>query len=133
MIQLFLKTTDNFLCTTIQNAFRNTESDFKQKHLNFDLSKELKSFEDEPLGCVIGLPSPFETKIKLRIKLIMGIFFVLIPILFFGGIFYFADIHFALAVFATLLVAMLASSRLETLAEQYVQGRVAHLSLERCH
>lgn len=127
MIRLFLKTTDNFLCATIQNAFRNTESDFKQKHQNFDLSKELKRFEEEPLGCVIGLQSQFETKIKLHVKLIMGIYFVLIPTLFFGGIFYFADINVALAIFATLLVAFLASSRLETLAEQYVQRRVAHL------
>jgi hypothetical protein len=127
MMRLFLKTTDNFLCATIQNAFRNTESDFKQKRLNFDLLKELKRFENKPLGCVIGLRSQFEARIKLHVKFVVGIFFVLIPTLFFGGIFYFVHINIALAIFATLLVTIFASSRLETLAEQYVQRRVAQL------
>jgi hypothetical protein len=128
MIRLFLKTTDNFLYSTIQNAFRITEDTFREKRMNFDLLKELKNFEDKPLGCVIGVNSQFETKIKLHIKLIMGIFFVFIPIVFFGGVFHFTHINFALAVFATFLVTILASSRLETLAEQYVKYRMAQLN-----
>jgi hypothetical protein len=128
MLQLFLKFTDKFLYNTIQNAFRDTENAFRRKHLNFDIKEELKKFEDEPLGCVIGIHSKFETKLKLSIKLVIGFFFVLVPIIVFSGVFYLANINILFAIFTTLVVSMLASSRLETLSKNYVDYRVAQFS-----
>jgi len=128
MLRLFLKITDQFLYNIIQNAFRDTENAFRRNHLNFDIQEELKKFEDEPLGCVIGIHSKFETKIKLSIKLVVGFFFVLIPIIAFGGLFYVVNINILFAIFATLVVSILAASRLEELAKNYVEYRVAQLS-----
>ncbi len=128
MLRLFLKITDKFLYSTIQNAFRDTENAFRRNHKSFNLQEELKKFEDEPLGCVIGIHSKFETKLKLHIKFIIGIFFVLVPTLAFSGVFYFLNINMAFAVFTTLLVSILASSRLEELAKNYVEYRVAQFS-----
>jgi len=128
MLRLFLKTTDQFLYSTIQNAFRDTENSFRRNHLSFDIQKELKKFQDEPLGCVIGIHSKFETKLKLNIKLIIGFFFVVIPTIAFSGLFYFININILFAIFTTLLVSFLAASRLEELANNYVEYRVAQLS-----
>ncbi len=128
MLRLFLKITDQFLYSTIQNAFRDTENAFRRNHRSFDIQKELKKFEDEPLGCVIGIHSKFETKIKLNIKFIIGFFFVFIPIVAFSGVFYFVNINITFAIFTTLLVSILAASRLEELAKHYVEYRVAQLS-----
>ncbi len=121
MLQIFLKFTDKFLYNTIQNAFR-------RNNLNFDIQEELTKFENEPLGCVIGIHSKFETKLKLSIKLMLGFFFVLIPTIAFAGVLYFLNINMMYAVFATLLITILASSRTEELAKRYVDYRVAQLT-----
>jgi len=123
LIRLFLKITDKFLYTSIENAFRDTENAFRRNHLSFDILKELKKFKKEPLGCVIGLNSKFEIKLKLYLKLVIGFYFVFIPFLAFALLFYFLNINILFTVFTTLLISILASRRTEQLAKDYVEYR----------
>ncbi len=123
LIRLFLDTTDKFLCTSIKSAFENAEDGYKEKDLKVDLLKELKSFEENPLGCMIGLDSKFETSIKIKIKMVLGLFFVLIPVVAFSAISYILEIPQTYAYLATFLVAVLVASRMDEISKRYVQTR----------
>ena len=124
MLKTFLNTTDNFLCSSIKNTFVKTEKRYKKENLKIDLQKELTSFQESPLGCMIGINSKFETKVKFQIKLILGFFFVLIPLTLFTLFSYMTDISTTYGVFATLGIAFLVSSRFEELSKRYVRTRM---------
>ena len=128
LFNLWLNTTDKFLCDRIKNTFAKTENEYKRQHKEFNLEKELKHFEENPLGCVIGLKSDFETKIKLKIKLMVGLFFVLIPIAVFSLFSYFTHTDYSFAFLAALPVAVWVSSRMENLSKRYVHNRAAGIS-----
>ena len=123
LIKLFLKTTDNFLFGSVKNAFEKAERGCEKEHFKVDLLKELKSFEENPLGCVIGVDSKFETDLKVKIKIVLGLFFVLIPVLGFGIISYILTIPQTYAYLATFVVAILAASRMDEISRRYVQTR----------
>jgi len=123
LIKLFLNTTDKFLCNSVKNAFSKAESGYKQKDVKVDLMKELKSFEENPLGCMIGLNSKFETNIKVKIKMILGLFFVVVPVVGFGAVAYALNLPQESAFIATFLVAILVASRMDVISRRYVQTR----------
>ena len=124
MIKVFLNTTDNFLCASIKSTFTKAESRYKKDNLQLDLKKELNNFQENPLGCMIGIDSKFETNIKLKIKLILGLFFVVAPLLVFSLFSYLADISPSYGFMATFGVAILVASRVEELSKRYVQTRM---------
>lgn len=123
IIKLFLETTDKFLCNSVKSAFSKAEDGYKKKELKVDLLKELQSFEKNPLGCMIGLDSKFETNIKVKIKIILGLFFVLIPVIGFSSLSYILEIPQTYAFLATFGVAMLVASRMDVISQRYVQTR----------
>ena len=123
LIRLFLDTTDRFLCNSIKSAFANAEDGYKQKDLKVDLLKELRNFEESPLGCMIGLDSKFEASIKVKIKMVLGLFFVLIPVIGFSTISYILEIPQTYAYLATFVVAILVASRMDEISKRYVQTR----------
>lgn len=124
MIKVFLNTTDNFLCASIKSTFTRTESKYKKANLQLDLKQELNNFQENPLGCMIGIDSKFETNIKLKIKLILGLFFVVAPLLVFSLFSYLANISTSYGFLATFGVALLVASRVEELSKRYVQTRM---------
>ena len=93
-----------------------------------ELLQELKNFEENPLGCVIGIGSKFETDLKVKIKIVLGLFFVLIPVLGFGALTYILTIPQTYAFIATFIVAMLAASRVDEISKRYVQTRSLELA-----
>jgi hypothetical protein len=123
LLQFFLNTTDNFLCNSVKRVFEKTERSYKATDFGVDLRKELQSFQDKPLGCVIGVESKFETAIKLKIKMIIGLFFVLIPLLGFSTLALISEIKIIYAFIMTFVVAILVSSRMEEIAKRYVLTR----------
>ena len=123
LIRLFLDTTDKFLCNSIKSAFSNAENGYKQKEVKVDLMKELKKFEENPLGCMIGIDSKFEASIKVKIKMVLGLFFVLIPIVGFSTVSYVLGIPQTYAYIATFVVAMLVAIRMDEISRRYVQTR----------
>jgi len=127
MIKLFLNTTDNFLCKSIRNSFTKAEESFKQRNLQINLKQELVNFQENPLGCVIGLDSNFEQNIKMKIKLNLGLFFVFIPLVGFSIFSLLVGIPITYGVVATFVVAILVSSRFEELSRLYVQTRSLEL------
>jgi len=124
MIKYFLNTTDNFLCSSIKTAFSKAENAYKIKNKEVDLLQELQNFSDSPLGCMIGIDSKFETNVKLKIKLILGLFFVIVPLLVFSTFSYALNIELTYGVLATLGVAILVASRFEELSKRYVGTRI---------
>lgn len=128
LFKQFLDITDKFLCDRIKDVFNATEKKFKNEHKDVNLQRELEHFQENPLGCVIGLHSKFETDVKLKIKFIIGVFFVFIPVVVFSLFTYITGINTAYAFIATLPVAFLVSSRMEELAKRYVQIRSIQMS-----
>ena len=123
LLKLFLNTTDKFLCDSVKSAFLHAEDGYKQKDIKVDLLKELRSFEENPLGCMIGIDSKFEVNIKVKIKMVLGLFFVLIPVLGFSTLSFILDISQSYAFIATFGVAMLVASRMDEISRRYVQTR----------
>lgn len=123
MIQKFLQTTDNFLCNRVKNIFENTEKTYNKQKSQIDISKELQKLQNNPLECMIGNHSKFETTVKVKIKMILGLLFVAIPLLVFNLFTYITNIPSTYAFILTFVVAILAASRIETIVSQYVQTR----------
>jgi len=127
MIKLFLNTTDKFLCDSVKSVFSKTESKLNTDYSESSLLKELEKFQENPLGCTIGIHSKFEKNVKIKIKFILGIFFVLIPLMVFSSFTYLTHIDISFALFATFGVAILVSSRMEEIAQRYVNFRKLEL------
>ncbi len=127
MLHFFLNTTDKFLCDSVKTVFRKTEDKYSNEYSKEKLLQELEKFKENPLGCTIGLRSKFEKNVKVKIKFILGIFFVFIPLVIFSLFSYFTHIDITFAFFATFGIALLVSSRMETIAQRYVQARELEL------
>jgi len=128
MIKHILNHTDNFLCSNVKKIFEKTENRYKKENLNFDLSKELKSLELNPLGCMIGIDSKFETNVKVKIKLLVGFLFVFLPFIIFSLLSYIIGIKLFYTGLLTFIIAIFISSRIEEIAKRYSLSRVAELS-----
>lgn len=123
MIKLFLNTTDDFLCKNVRSIFEKTESSYKSKGIEVNLMRELQIFEGNPLACTIGRGSNFEKNIKIKVKALLGMFFVVIPLFAFILLTYILNIDYAYAFISTFVVAILVSSRMDEIAKRYAQRR----------
>ena len=123
MIKLFLNKTDDFLCKNVKGIFEKTESTYKSRGLEVDLTQELRNLELNPLVCATGKNSKFEKNIKIKIRMILGIFFVAIPLFGFALVTYIFNIDYLFAFFSTFVVAMLVSYRMDEIAKRYAQRR----------
>ncbi|MDA3908278.1 MAG: hypothetical protein PF437_04255 [Sulfurimonas sp.] len=127
MIKKFLNTTDRFLCDSVREIFKKTENSYEGKALAINISQELKNFEANPLTCVVGCDTKFETNIKIQVKIMLGIFFVAIPLFGFLALAYILGLAYSYAVVFTFIVAMLATSRVDEIAKRYVSTRALEL------
>ena len=123
MIKKLFQTTDNFLCSRVKNVFEKTEKAYIEKKYDVDILQELQKFQENPLGCMIGNDSKFETTVKIKIKIVLGVFFVLIPLLGFNVLSYISNIPATYAFILTFFVAVLVASRIEEIVNRYVQTR----------
>lgn len=123
MLKLFLNTTDNFLCSNVKNIFEKVEAGFMQEHKTVDLAKELHSLGNDPLGCTIGNNSQFETTVKVKIKILLALFFVIVPLVGFAFLAYISSVAYTYAFVLTFVVAIFVASRMEEIAKRYVQTR----------
>ncbi len=123
MLKLFLNTTDNFLTNRVKTIFEKTEKDYLQTHQELNVLDELKKIQSNPLGCTLGSNSKFETSVKIQLKIILGIFFVLIPLLGFSVLTYMTNTEITYALLLTVVVTYLVSSRMDEIINRYVQSR----------
>jgi len=133
MIKMLLNKTDGFLCESIKGAFSKVERDFSKNSTQLDLLQELKKFEGDPLSCAMGTSSDFQKTVKLKIKMVLGLFFVFIPLVVFTAFSYVVHIHFTYAFVATFFLALLVASRVEELATRYVHSRELEFSKHHLH
>ena len=123
MLKLFLNTTDNFLCSNVKNIFEKVEQNFTQNHQEVNISKELETLENDPLGCTIGKNSRFESAVKVKLKMVLALFFVIIPLLGFAFLAYLSSVAYTYAFVLTFVVAILVASRTEEIVKRYVATR----------
>lgn len=119
MIKNFLNQTDRFLCKNVKGIFESAESKFQ----NINLYDELENLQYDPIIRVIGSKSEFEKSVKLKIKVMVGVFFVAVPLLGFLFLSYMFQVDITYSFLLTLLVATLATSRLDEIAKRYADTR----------
>ena len=96
--------------------------------MNIDIVRELQNFELDPIVNDSDRSSSFEKKIKLKIKVMLGIFFVAIPLIGFIIVSYMLNLEFSYAFVVTFLVAMLATIRMDEIAIRYANFRYSKIS-----
>lgn len=127
MINKFFNFTDRFLCNRLKSIVEKTETSYKARGVTLDLSKELDALDEDPLVCRADSCSAFVKNIKFNIKVILGIFFVAVPLFAFLSISYVLNIEYSYAFMLTFLVALFSSVRMENIVHRYTQLRYATL------
>ena len=128
MFKLFLNTTDNFLCNNLKSIFEATEKKYKNRSLHVNLLKELENLKLNSLVSVQGMGSDFEKSIKSKLRLLMGVFFMVIPLLSFVLITYMFNFEYSYAFALTFIIALLATMRMEKVVHRYAQKRYSKAS-----
>ncbi|WP_455756861.1 hypothetical protein [Sulfurimonas sp.] len=123
MFNLWLNKTDDFLCLNVRNIFENLEDTYQDKNKEINLIQELQHLELDPFVSIKNNSSSFERTVKFKLKAIVGIFFVLLPLISFLILFNFAGIDYSYAFVATFGVAIFASTRMDKIAARYSDFR----------
>ena len=125
MFNLWLTKTDDFLCSNVRNIFESLEDSYKNKDQKINLVHELRHLEIDPLVSIKSEASEFEKDVKLKLKVVVGIFFVLIPLISFTGLSHLMDIQYSYAFISTFAVAIFASTRMDKIASKYSTFRLS--------
>ena len=88
-----------------------------------DLKQELDYLKEEPLITFMSDSTKFEKLVKFRIKIILGVFFVAVPLVGFLGVASYYGIHYSYAFPLTLIITLLATSRMDEIVVRYAQSR----------
>jgi len=123
LFNLWLEKTDSFLCHNIRNSFEKVENSYKDNNQNINLFEELKHLQSDPLVSTSMSSSKFEKDVKMKLKLIVGIFFVFIPLVSFILLSYIVEVPFTYAILSTVVVAVFASVRMDKTAQKYSDFR----------
>ncbi len=125
MLKPFLNRVDAFILDGIKRIFRKIENNYKFNGLSVDIVQELKNFESNPLTCVVACDTKFETKIKLQLKIMIGLFFVAVPLSLLSLLTYILGLEYSYAFILTFIIALFVTSRLDEIAKRYVLSRLA--------
>ena len=125
MFNLWLNKTDAFLCTNVRNIFETLEDNYKSNNQKVNLVHELRHLELDPLVSMKTESSKFEKALKLKLRLIVGIFFVLIPLVSFIILSHLMNLEYIYAFVSTFAVAIFASMRMDNIATKYSNFRLS--------
>lgn len=128
MKNLFLNITDSFLLNSLKTIVEKAENRYQKRGMRINLSKELDTLDEDPLVCREGSCSAFMKNIKLNIKILLGIFFVAIPLFAFSSITYVLNFDYSYAFVLTFIVAVFSSIRMENIVHKYTQLRLSTLA-----
>ena len=123
MLNLWLNKTDDFLCSNVRNIFEGLEDSYKNKDKKVDLIQELQHLSLDPFVSIKSSSTNFEKSVKFKLKTVVGIFFVLLPLLSFSAFFHFIELEYSYAFVATFGVAIFASIRMDKIATKYSNFR----------
>lgn len=123
MRNILTNTTDNFLCYSLKKIVAKTEQKYKKSNIKEDIETALHHFEQNPLGCMIGLDSKFEKSIKIKIKLIIGLFFIALPLVVMSALATILHIPLEVPFLIMFAIALFVSQRTEVIAKRYVTTR----------
>jgi len=123
LFNFWLERTDKFLCNNVKNSFEKVENSYKNREQNINLFEELDHLQSDPLVSVSMRSSKFEKDVKMKLKLVVGVFFVVIPLISFMLLSYMVEVPFTYAILATVAVAVFASIRMDKTAQKYSEFR----------
>ena len=125
MFNLWLTKTDDFLCNNVRKIFENLEDNYKNNNQKINLIRELEHFELDPLVSMNSGSSNFEKDVKFKLKVVIGLFFVLIPLISFILLSHIIGIQYSYAFVFTFAVAIFASIRMDKIASKYSNFRLS--------
>jgi len=123
MFNFLLKQTDNFICSNVKNIFEGLETNYKNKDIKVDLNQELKSLEFDPFVRIRQKSSAFEKSIKLKLTSVIGIFFVLIPLVIMLVVSHDMHIPYAYSYIVAFAIAIFAAYRTNKVTTRYSNFR----------
>lgn len=123
MLNLWLNQTDRFLCHNIKSAFESLEDNYKQTKQSLNIFQELKNLQMDPFVSTTSGATKFEKTLKMKLKIVVGTFFVFIPLLSFLLLSYILEINYSYAFISTFAVAIFASTRMDKIASKYSDFR----------
>ena len=112
----------------MKSIVEKTENYYQSKGMDLDLPKELERLDDNALVGVTSHMSLFEKQVKFNIKILMGIFFVAVPLFAFSSISYLLNFEYSYAFILTFIVALFSNIRLENIVHRYTQLRYSTLA-----
>lgn len=112
----------------MKSIVEKTENYYQSKGMDLDLPKELERLDDNALVGVTSHMSLFEKQVKFNIKILMGIFFVAVPLFAFSSISYLLNFEYSYAFILTFIVALFSNIRLENIVHRYTQLRYSALA-----
>ena len=96
--------------------------------MSIDIFKELERLKLSALVSREANSSNFEKSIKLKLKLLLGVFFVVVPLFSLIAITYIFDLQYSYAFTLTFAVAVLATIRMENIIHRYACKRFSKTS-----
>ncbi len=123
MIHYFVKKTDDFICLNMKNIFENLESNYQKNNLKLNLFQELKNLEFDPFVSITSASTKFEKSMKLKLKIIIGIFFVFIPLVTLLSASHLIEVQYTYSFLITFIIAIFASIRTNKIATRYSNFR----------
>lgn len=126
MSNILLKVTDDFICKNMKSIFENLEKSYQKRNEKINLFQELHNLELNPFAFNSYKSSKFEQTLKNKLKIIIGIFFVSVPLVILLALAYLNQLDYIYPIAITFFIAIFASSRTEKIAHRYSQFRHSH-------
>lgn len=126
MTNIFLKATDDFICKNMKNIFENLEKTYTKRNEKINLFEELRNLKMNPFALTPNKSTSFEKELKHKLKIVIGIFFVSIPLVLLLTLTYINQLDYVYPIALTFAIAIFASSRTEKIADRYSHFRHTH-------
>jgi hypothetical protein len=121
MINKLINTTDTFLCNNLKNIVKKAEEKCFLKGIRPNVLKELSKIDENLLVSRGAKTTDFEKRVKLDIKILLGIFFVVVPLFGFSLLSFILSIEYSYVFILTFAVAIFSTLRMENIVKKYTQ------------
>lgn len=128
MITKFINTTDTFLCHNLKNIVKKAEEKCLLNGYKLNILDELSKLDENLLVSRSLKPTDFEKRVKFDIKILLGIFFVVVPLFGFFVLSYFFNLEYSYSFVLTFAVAIFSTLRMENIVQRYTQLRALNIS-----
>ena len=117
-----LRLTDTVICNNIKKAFKQARQKFQDSKEQIDMQEVIANLSEDPLRCaLLDHHSPFERDVKMSMKLSLGFYFILLPLVVLSGLAYIFHIPISFVFLLIFIEAIFLSQRVEVLVRRYIK------------